>query len=130
EPLGPSLQRGPHLRRPQDGRLEGAGRPYRTRPAPEPTKTHIDALQLGEDLRQAEMLGASDGHRRTIHTGVAEGADALAGALVDQSGGSPRARAAVGERVVGGRTDERGAGASRAQGEDVAERARVAQLVT
>src|SRR5207248_8124295 len=59
----------------------------RARPAPEPTQTHIDALQLGEDLRQAEMLGASDGHGRTIHTGVAEAADAFAGALVDQPGG-------------------------------------------
>ena len=76
------------------------------------------------------MLGASDGQGRPCHTGVAEGANALAGALVDEPGRSPRARAAVGERVVGGRTDERGARASRAQGEDVAQRAPVPKLVT
>ena len=53
------------------------------------------------------MLRAADGHRRPLHTGVAEGEDTLAGALVDQPGGSPRVRAAVGERVLGRRADQR-----------------------
>ena len=44
-----------------------------------------------KDFRQSEMLRACDGQRRTLRTGVAEGADGLAGALGPRS----RVRSAV-----------------------------------
>jgi hypothetical protein len=54
----------------------------------------------------------------------------FAGALLDQAGGGPGARAAVGEGVLGRCADQRGAGAPGGQGEGVAQGAAVAQLVT
>lgn len=130
EPPGPPRQSSPHLRRPQQGRLEHGGDLYRTRPPPEPAHPHLDALQLREDLRQAEMLRARDGHGRASHTGVAEGEDTLGGPLVDQSGRGSRAWRAVGEPVLGRRGDQRLARATRGQVPGVAQGAPVMQLTS
>ena len=130
EPLGQPRHGCPCPRRPQERSCERGGDLYRARPPPEPAEAHVDAVQFWEGFRQSEVLRSADSQSRAAHTGVAEGADTLAGALVDQTGGSPGARAAVGERVLGRRAGQRGARAPRGQGESVAQGAPVAQFVT
>ena len=55
---------------------------------PEPAEAHVNAVQLWEGFRQSKVLRSADRQSRAAHTGVAEGAYTLAGALVDQTDGA------------------------------------------
>ena len=121
EPLGQPRHGCPCPRRPQERSCERGGDLHRARPPPEPAEAHVDAVQLWEGFRQSKVLRSADRQSRAAHTGVAEGGYTLAGALVDQTGGSPGARAAVSERVLGRRAGQRGARAPRGQSESVAQ---------
>src|SRR5947199_345024 len=97
--------------------------------APEPAEVDVDGLELGETLRQAEVLGSSHAHRGALHAGKLEGASACARSFLVRLCRRAGSRGSVGEGILGRRPDQSRAGPPGGELVDVAECAAVLQLV-
>jgi hypothetical protein len=116
-------------RRPPQRRGECGGRLDRSGPSPEPPHVHIDVVQLGKTSGSPRCSEPATLRAARVVLAYRKARTRLP-ARSSTRGAGRRVRSAVGECLIGRPEDQRGARTACGQGEQVAQGAAVAQLVT